>query len=109
MARRSYTPEEYERAASRLERTIRDMLARNIWPVRVKRSCMTGDPVKVAAAVGTACVFWNYRHTEPEYLFTYTPEPINELRAEDGRVIFSVLRRGPIVSSSEFHSQGTQS
>ena len=101
--RRVYTPEEYERRAGKLERTIRDMLDRNIWPVRVKRSCMFGDPAKIAQAVGTACVFWNYRHTEPEYLFTYTPEPINELLADDGSVIFSVLRRGPIGSSSEFH------
>lgn len=96
---RAYTPEEYEQAAARLARTIARMLNEGAWPVRVKRSCMFGDPVKVAEGLGVACVFYGYRHIEPEYHFTYTPEPTDELRDDHGRVIFSVLRR-PVRSDS---------
>ena len=101
MRRPAITREQYNERAAKLARTIADMLNRNVWPVRVKRSCMYGDPAKVAATLNVACVFWNYRDVEPEYQFTYTPEPINRLEAADGRLIFEVLRRGPIRASSE--------
>lgn len=90
------TPADYEKRATKLASQVKAMLAENIWPVRVKRSCMYGDPSDLAKSVGTACVFQNYRDVEPEYEFTYTPPLINELRSNDGRVIFQVIRRGPI-------------
>jgi hypothetical protein len=94
MKRNPITPAEYERRAGKLLRDVKMLLAGNVWPVRVKRSCMYGDPAKLAESVGTACVLQNYRHTEPEYEFTHTPPMIDEFRNDDGDLIFRVIRRG---------------
>lgn len=111
MKRDSVTPEEYERRSARLLRDVKMLLAGNVWPVRVKRSCMWGDPAKLAESVGTACVFQNYYDVEPEYEFTYTPPMIDRLESDKGRLIFQVIRRGPIWAHSgplELHAQVTQ-